>query len=181
MQTPEQQGFYGNIRQQSGVECWQMKKTPPPYAKCCQLVTLLMRLKEMLKAMVVSPQPWPCSEAQSKHVGSQTQTPYPARPLPWGQALFLISKTLQMLAWGLIYIFFKSCAGCPPLLTPLGQHRQCCSPGEGLASVSPSGVNWACHHLEHPQQMSYFTSTHLFLFGNEATSFPRVAQTVHSI
>lgn len=106
MQTPEQQGFYGNIRQQPGVECWQMKKTLPPYAKCCQLVTLLMRLKEMLKAMVVPPQPWPCSEAQSKHVGSQTQTPYPARPLPWGQALFLISKTLQMLA-GALFTYFS--------------------------------------------------------------------------
>lgn len=45
--TPEQQGFYGNIRQQCGVECWQMKKRHfPPYAKSCQSVTLLMRLED---------------------------------------------------------------------------------------------------------------------------------------
>lgn len=50
MQTPEQQAFYGNIRQQSGVECKQMKKTHfPSCAKCCQLVTFLMRLKWTLK------------------------------------------------------------------------------------------------------------------------------------
>lgn len=129
------------------------------------------------------PQPWPYSEARPRHVGSQTQTPYPARPLPWGQefALFSIWKTLQVLAWGLIYIFCRSCAGCTSLLMPLGQHGQCCSPGEGLGSVSPPGVNWGCHQLEHPQQMSYFMSTYLFLFGNEATSFPQVARTVHSI
>lgn len=184
MQTPGQQGFYGNIRQQSGVECHQMKKSHfPPYAKGCQLV---MRLKETLKdqggATTAMAMLWGTIQAR----GLPDTNPYPARPLPWGQeffpwALFLISKTLQVLAWGLIYIFCRSCAGCPSLLMPLGQHIQCCSPGEGLGSVSPPGVNCGCHQLEHPQQTSCFISTYLFLFGNETTSFPRVARTVHSI
>lgn len=134
--------------------------------------------------------PWWCYHSHGHALRHDPSTwalrpkPHTQPDLPWGQVpcfFCLISKTLQVLSWGLIYIFCRSCAGCPSLLMPLGQHRQCCSPAQGLGSISPPGVNWGCHQLEHPQQMSYFTSTYLFLLGNETTSFPRVARTVHSI
>lgn len=143
MQTPKRLGFYRSISQQCGPECRQMEKICfPPYPKCRGSVMLPMRHGVTLPP-VVPLQPWPCPEVRPRRVGSRPQNPNPARPLPReaGICPFFICKTLQAPARGLIYIFCRSSAACPALLSRPVQPQ---SPGPAWAMLQPGRRVWGC-------------------------------------